>query len=79
VLVHDVHIRVLSTSGRLLRDLTLDPTRDHQPQAERERCRGKPTDSDELSLVSEGRLGRYAQLRLGDVGGVTALLTAERP
>jgi transposase InsO family protein len=33
VLIHDLHIRVLSTSGRLLRDLTLDPTRDYQPQA----------------------------------------------
>jgi hypothetical protein len=33
VLVHDLHIRVLNTSGRLLRDLTLDPTRDYQPQA----------------------------------------------
>ena len=33
VLVHDLHIRVLSTSGRLLRDLTLDPSRDYQPQA----------------------------------------------
>jgi hypothetical protein len=33
VLLHDLHIRVLSTSGRLLRDLTLDPTRDYQPQA----------------------------------------------
>ena len=33
VLVHDLHIRVLSTSGELLRDLTLDPTRDYQPQA----------------------------------------------
>ena len=33
VLVHDLHIGVLSTSGRLLRDLTLDPTRDYQPQA----------------------------------------------
>jgi hypothetical protein len=33
VLVHDRHIRVLSTSGRLLRDLILDPTRDYQPQA----------------------------------------------
>jgi hypothetical protein len=32
-LVHDLHVRVLSTSGRLLRDLTLDPTRDYQPQA----------------------------------------------
>jgi hypothetical protein len=33
VLVHDRDIRVLSTSGRLLRDLILDPTRDYQPQA----------------------------------------------
>jgi hypothetical protein len=33
VLVHDLHNRVLSTSGRLLRDLTLDPSRDYQPQA----------------------------------------------
>ena len=33
VLVHDLHIRVLSTSGELLRDLTLDPTRDYQAQA----------------------------------------------
>ena len=33
VLVHDLHIHVLSTSGQLLRDLTLDPTRDYQPQA----------------------------------------------
>lgn len=31
VLVHDLHIRVLSTSGRLLRDLILDPSRDYQP------------------------------------------------
>jgi hypothetical protein len=33
VLVHDLHIRVLSTSGGLLRDLTLDPGRDYQLQA----------------------------------------------
>lgn len=33
LLVHDLHIRVLTTSGHLLRDLTLDPTRDYQPQA----------------------------------------------
>jgi hypothetical protein len=33
VLVHALHIRVLSTSGQLLRDLQLDPTRDYQPQA----------------------------------------------
>jgi transposase len=33
VLVHDLHIRELSTSGQLLRDLNLDPSRDYQPQA----------------------------------------------
>jgi hypothetical protein len=32
VLVHDLHIRVLTGSGQLLRDLTLDPNRDYQPQ-----------------------------------------------
>jgi hypothetical protein len=33
VLVRDRHIRVLNTDGQLLRELTLDPTRDYQPQA----------------------------------------------
>ena len=32
VLVHDRHIRVLNSDGELLRELTLDPTRDYQPQ-----------------------------------------------
>jgi transposase InsO family protein len=32
VLVRDLHIRVLTTDGELLRDLHLDPTRDYQPQ-----------------------------------------------
>ena len=32
VLVHDLHIRVLTENGDLLRELTLDPTRDYQPQ-----------------------------------------------
>jgi hypothetical protein len=32
ILVHDLHVRILSTSGQLLRDLQLDPTRDYQPQ-----------------------------------------------
>jgi transposase InsO family protein len=32
VLVHDLHVRILSTSGRLLRDFELDPSRDYQPQ-----------------------------------------------
>jgi transposase InsO family protein len=32
VLVHDLHIRVLTEHGELLRELMLDPTRDYQPQ-----------------------------------------------
>ena len=32
ILVHDLHVRVLATSGQPLRDLQLDPTRDYQPQ-----------------------------------------------
>jgi hypothetical protein len=33
VLVHDLHIRVLSTSGEPLRNMNLDPSRDYQPEA----------------------------------------------
>lgn len=32
VLVHELHIRVLDSDGDLLRELTLDPNRDYQPQ-----------------------------------------------
>jgi transposase InsO family protein len=32
VLVADLHVRVLSEDGKLLRDLTLDPDRNYQPQ-----------------------------------------------
>jgi transposase InsO family protein len=32
VLVYELHIRVLTEDGELLRELTLDPTRDYQPQ-----------------------------------------------
>jgi hypothetical protein len=32
VLVRDLHVRVITEQGELLRDLTLDPTRDYQPQ-----------------------------------------------
>lgn len=32
MLVHDLHVRILTTSGRLLRDFQLDPSRDYQPQ-----------------------------------------------
>jgi hypothetical protein len=33
ILTHDRHIRVLNDHGELLRELLLDPTRDHQRQA----------------------------------------------
>jgi len=33
VLVRDLHVRVLTDTGELLRELVLDPTRDYQPQA----------------------------------------------
>lgn len=32
VLVHDLHVRVLSDAGELIRELVLDPRRDYQPQ-----------------------------------------------
>ena len=32
VLAHDLHIRVLTTDGELIRELALDPNRDYQPQ-----------------------------------------------
>ena len=32
ILVKDLHIRVLTDTGELLRELTLDPSRDYQPQ-----------------------------------------------
>ncbi|SDI83936.1 Transposase [Frankineae bacterium MT45] len=35
ILVHDLHIRVITTDGELLRELTLDPTRDYQPTGAR--------------------------------------------
>jgi hypothetical protein len=31
--VHDLHIRIITTTGHPLRDLQLDPTRDYQPTA----------------------------------------------
>ena len=33
ILVHDRHVRIITTSGRPLRDFQLDPTRDYQPQS----------------------------------------------
>lgn len=32
LLVHDLHIRILTNDGELLRELQLDPTKDYQPQ-----------------------------------------------
>jgi hypothetical protein len=32
LLVADLDVRVLSEDGELIRELTLDPTRDYQPQ-----------------------------------------------
>ena len=32
LLVHNLHIRVLTTDGQLMRELQLDPTKDYQPQ-----------------------------------------------
>ena len=32
LLVHELHIRVITEDGELLRELVLDPTRDYQPQ-----------------------------------------------
>jgi hypothetical protein len=38
MLVHDLNIRVIAAvTGELLRELTLDPTRDYQPQAPKTR------------------------------------------
>lgn len=35
LLVADLHIRVITDDGELLRELTLDPSRDYQPQHRR--------------------------------------------
>ena len=35
LLVHDLNIRIITTTGELLRELTLDPTRDYQPTGAR--------------------------------------------
>jgi hypothetical protein len=42
MLVHDLNIRVIhAATGELLRELTLDPTRDYQPQ-DRPQKRNRP-------------------------------------
>ena len=35
LLVHDLHVRVITNRGQLLRDFTLNPARDYQPQAQK--------------------------------------------
>ena len=35
ILVADLHVRVITTDGELLRDFQLDPTRDYQPRGEK--------------------------------------------
>ena len=32
ILVHYLHIRIVTTDGELLRELQLDPTKDYEPQ-----------------------------------------------
>jgi hypothetical protein len=32
ILVHDLHVRIITTSGALLRDFQLNPDKDYQPQ-----------------------------------------------
>jgi hypothetical protein len=32
ILVKDLHVRITTTTGEPIRELTLDPTRDYQPQ-----------------------------------------------
>ncbi|MGH3636654.1 MAG: integrase core domain-containing protein, partial [Mycobacterium sp.] len=32
ILVHDLHVRVLTSDGELIRELALDPSKDYQPQ-----------------------------------------------
>ena len=34
ILVHDLHIRITTTDGQLLRELHLDPTKDYQPTSQ---------------------------------------------
>ena len=42
VLVADLHVRVLTEDGELLREFTLDPTRDYQPHGRTSRCNDVP-------------------------------------
>jgi hypothetical protein len=38
LLVADLHIRIITADGELLRELTLDPGRDYQPPLPPDRC-----------------------------------------
>jgi hypothetical protein len=42
LLIQDLHVRVVAaTTGELLRELTIDPTRDYQPTGRRPTTRSK--------------------------------------
>jgi hypothetical protein len=43
ILVADRHVRVITTTGELLRELTLDPTRDYQPRGVKPGPQPRPT------------------------------------
>jgi hypothetical protein len=32
ILVHDLHVRIITTAGKPIRELHLDPAKDYQPQ-----------------------------------------------
>jgi hypothetical protein len=43
ILVADLHVRVITQDGQLLRDLELDPTRDYQPRGVKPGPKPRPT------------------------------------
>lgn len=50
LLVADLHIRVIDThTGELLRELTLDPTRDHQPRGVKPGPAKRPPTRDDVA------------------------------
>ncbi len=61
LLVHDLHVRIITTSGTLLRDFQLDPDRDYQPRTKSERCLETPVNG-----VSRHRSGGAEGIRTPD-------------
>lgn len=43
LLIHQAHIRIITTDGELIRDLTLDPARNYQPQQKRPQPKPGPS------------------------------------